>query len=208
MIPAMLAAKPLIKYGLLIGVPVLLLTMSHTWMYWSGKHQGQKEVRVEWDAALARQAKESARQVVAAQAMASAVVNEAAQEQRMIAAQAKHIKREVVHNARQDPKPLSAAVVSLYDRLISVPNETSDRLPPSDLRPGTPEVPRGGLAAPTIAALQDEDGNPIELTTEELAQAAVDFAEKYALMKSAYKGLSDWNDGRERIETQRVEDQF
>ena len=60
------------------------------------------------------------------------------------------------------------------------------------------------MAAQTVAGLQDENGQAVELTTEELAQAAVDFAEKYALMKNAYKGLSDWNEGRERLELERL----
>lgn len=203
-IPALSAMKPALKYSLLIGVPVVVLTISHTALYFSGKSEGKKQVRAEWDAAIGQQAAEATRQIIASNTMESQVVKERAQVQRAIEAKADQVKKEVVHHAKQNPKPLSVAVVSIYDRLISVPNETVDRVPAADPGAGTPEVPRGGLAAAPTPALPDADGTPIELTTEELAQAAVDFAEKYALLKNAYKGLSEWNDGREQIELERI----
>ena len=200
MFPALMAAKPLIKYGVLIGVPLLVLTISHTTVYFKGKAACAREQ----DALIAQASMQAMRESVKADAMESAVVKVNEQAERVIEAQVEQVKKEVVHHARKNPKPLAAATVAIYDRLISLPNEAGHSVSAADPGATTSEVSRGGLAVETAHGIQDEDGNTIELTTEELAQAAVDFAEKYALMKNAYKGLSDWNDGRERLELERL----
>ncbi len=200
MLPALMAARPAIKYGVLAGGLALLLSSLFSWGYLKGR----SDMKEKWDAAIAEQAAESNRQVIQAKTMESQVVQESIAVERAIESKAEQVKKEVVHHARKNPQPLSAAVVSIYDRLISLPNEAGHSVSAPDSGTGTSEVPRGGVAAQTVTGIQDEDGNTIELTTEELAQAAVDFAEKYALMKNAYKGLSDWNDGREAIELRRL----
>jgi hypothetical protein len=200
MLPALMAAKPLIKYGVLIGVPVLILTISHTTVYFKGKAACAREQ----DALIAEASMEAMKESVKADAMEAKVVKENDQAERVIEAKAEQVKKEVVHHARKNPKPLAAATIAIYDRLVSLPNEAGRSVPAPDSSAGAPEVPRAGLAAQTTTALQDENGNAVELTTEELAQAAVDFAKKYALMKNAYKGLSDWNDGREQLELERL----
>ncbi len=206
MIPPMLAAtfaKPLVKWGAIAGGIVMFLVA--VWTH--GCSTGKEMVQREWDAMIAQQAAQHAQEAVKAQAMESAVVKAHDQSERVIAAKADQIKKEVVHHAKQDPKPLSAATVAIYDRLIELPNEAGGSVPAADSGTGTPEVSRGGLAieaAPRVS-VPLAAGEPVELTMEELAQAAVDFAEKYALMKNAYKGLSDWNDGREKIELERLQ---
>lgn len=60
------------------------------------------------------------------------------------------------------------------------------------------------MATETPLILRDEAGQDIGLTTEDLAQAATDFAEKYALMKERYRQLSEWNDKREHMEIERL----
>ena len=200
MLPALMAAKPLIKYGVLVGVPLLVLTISHTTVYFKGKAACAREQ----DAIIAQASMEAMKESVKADTMEAVIVKANDQAERVIEAKAEQVKKEVVHHARKNPKPLAAATIAIYDQLVSLPNEAGRSLPTPDPRAGTSEVSRGGLAVETITAIQDEDGNRIELTTEELAQAAVDFAEKYALMKNAYKGLSDWNEGRERLELERL----
>ena len=200
MLPALMAAKPLIKYGVMAGVAVLLV--GSIWGH--GYFTGKKVVHEEWDAAIATASAQAIHESVKADAMEAGVVKANDQAERVIEAKAEQVKKEVMHHARKNPKPLAAATIAIYDQLVSLPNEAGRSLPTPDPRAGTSEVSRGGLAVETITAIQDEDGNRIELTTEELAQAAVDFAEKYALMKNAYKGLSDWNEGRERLELERL----
>lgn len=203
MIPPVLAgafAKPLIKYGVMAGAAVLLV--GSIWGH--GYFTGKESVQEEWDASIAQAAAHAVHESVKADAMESAVVKVNEQDKRVIAVKKEQIERKVVHHARKNPKPLSDATVAIYNELVSLPNEAGRNLPSADPGARAPEIPRGGLAAQTVAGLQDENGQAVELTTEELAQAAVDFAEKYALMKNAYKGLSDWNDGRERLELERL----
>ena len=200
MFPALMAAKPLIRYGILIGVPVLMLTISHTTVYFKGKAACAKEQ----DAIIAQASVQAMRESVKADAMESAVVKANDMAERVIEAKAEEVKKEMVRYAKKDPKPLRAATVAIYDRLVSLPNEAGRSMPSTDHGTGAPEVPRGGLATQATTSIQDAEGNTIELTTEELAQAAMDFAEKYALMKNSYKGLSDWNEGRERLELERL----
>ena len=201
MLPALMAAKPLIKYGVMIGVPLLILSYSHTKVYFAGK----AAVYEEWDTANAEKAAQNVHEVVKAEAMESKVVKEYDAAERVIQAYAEQVKKEVVDHAKQNKRPLSAAVVTIYDRLISVPNKAGISVPSPDPGTGASEVPRGGVAVETPPRVQvDTNGDTVELTTEELVQAAVDFAEKYALMKNAYKGLSEWNDGREQLELDRL----
>mgnify|MGYP003406913520 CR=1 FL=1 len=200
MLPALMAAKPLVKYGVMAGVAVLLV--GSIWGH--GYFTGKKVVHEELDAAIATASAQAIHESVKSDAMEAGVLKANDQAERVIEAKAEQVKKEVMHHARKNPKPLAAATIAIYDRLVSLPNEAGRSVPASNLGTGASEVPRAGLAAQTVAGLQDENGQAVELTTEELAQAAVDFAEKYALMKNAYKGLSDWNEGRERLELERL----
>lgn len=193
-------AKPAIRYGFIVGGVVLLVGS----IWWHGYETGKESVQEEWNAAIAKAAANAVHESIKADAMESAVVKQNDQAERVIEAKAGVARKEIAHHAKKDPKPLSVATVAIYDRLISLPNEAGRRVPAADPGPGAPEIPRAGLAVEATTRIQDADDNSIELTTEELAQAAVDFAEKYALIKNAYKGLSDWNDGRERLELERV----
>lgn len=200
MIPALLAAKPLIKYGVLIGVPVLLLTISHTTVYVKGKTACAREQ----DALIAHASREAMRESVKADAMESAVVKAGDRAERVIEAKAEIVKQKVVRYAKKNPQPLRAATIAIYDELIRLPNEAGHRLPSTDLSTGASEVPRGGVAVETVTRIQDEEGNTIELTTEELALAATDFSKLFAKMKNKYGAFSQWNDGRERLELERL----
>lgn len=202
MIPALMAAKPLIKYGVMAGAAVFLV--GSIWGH--GYFTGKKVVHKEWDSAIAQASAQAIHESVKADAMESVVVKANDQAERVIEAKAEQVKKEVVHHAKKNPTPLAAATVAIYDRLISLPNEAGRSVSAADPGAGASEVSRGALAVettPRVSVTIDTDES-VELTTEELAQAAVDFAEKYALMKNAYKGLSDWNDGRERLELERL----
>lgn len=203
MLPILAAqfAKPAIKYGVIAGGAVVLVSL----IWWNGYSKGKRVIQNEWDAAIATASAQAIHESVKADAMESVVVKANNQAERVIEAKAEQVKKEVVHHARKNPKPLAAATIAIYDKLVSLPNEAGRSVPSADTSTGAPEVPRAGLAVETIAGIQDENGQAVELTTEELAQAAVDFAEKYALMKNAYRGLSDWNDGRERLELERLQ---
>lgn len=193
-------ASPLVKWGTVGGLVVVLLAWSN-WKTYDRMRTACEEERVRM---VAAQAEEAAKMAVQAHQMGSVAVQESQQAERIIADKMDEVKKEVVTYAKQNPKPLSTATVALYDRLISVPNETALSVPAADSGAGGAEVPRGGVAAETPLILRDEEGHDVGLTTEDLAQAATDFAEKYALMKARYKDLSDWNDRREHLEIERL----
>lgn len=193
-------ASPLVKWGTVAAVVALLLV----WTNW--KTYDHMRTACEDDRALmvARQAEETAKMAVMAHQMGASSVQAVKQEERIIESKMTEVRKEVVSHARSNPKPLSTATVVMYDRLISVPNETAVRLPATDLGTGGAKVPRGGMGAEAPLVLRNEEGEDVGLTTEDLAQAATDFAEKYALLKSRYKKLSDWNEDREHLEIERL----
>lgn len=200
MFPALLAARPLIKYGIMIGVPLLILTISHTTVYFKGKAACQREQ----DAIIAQASMDAMRESVKADAMESVVVKRNDQADRAIDVKAETNKKEVASHAKANRKPIGPATVAIYDRLVSLPNEAGRSLPSPDLSPGASEISGGRVETEAVARVQDEEGNTIELTTEELELAAADWSKLYAKMKNKYSGFSEWNDGRERLELERL----
>lgn len=200
---APVAAKftsPLVKWGTVAGVVVVLLA----WTNWKTYDHMRTQCEDERDRLVAAQAEEAAKMAVQAHQMGSLAVQEAREAERTIETKMDDVRREVVSHAKRNPKPLSTATVAIYDRLIRVPNETAVPVPAADPGAGGAQVPRGGVAAETPLLLRDEEGHDIGLTTEDLAQAATDFAEKYARLKSRYRNLSEWNDAREHLEIERL----
>lgn len=142
MIPALLAAKPLIKYGVLIGVPIVILIASHTTVYLKGKAATKQE----WNASIAEQAAESARQVIKLTDNAQQAVTVQAKEERRVREVIRYIDREVVKYVEQTPAPcvLDARFVRLWDgvgRMLDDQNRVSD----PDSGPGASDVRRGGM---------------------------------------------------------------
>lgn len=193
-------ASPWVKWGAVAAVVVALLAWTN-WHTYDRMRAACEEERVRM---VAEQAAESAKMAVQAHQMGSVAVRASQQEERVIAEKMDVVKKEVVSHAKRNPKPLSTTTVSIYSELIRVPNETALSVPAADPGTGGTEISRGGVAAEAPLVLRDEEGDDIGLTTEELAQAATDFAEKYARMKSRYKELSDWNEQREHLEIERL----
>lgn len=194
-------ASPLVKWGTVAGVVVILLAWTN-WITYDRMRTACEDERVRM---VEVQAEESAKMSVQAHQMGSVVVREGKLEELSIKTEMDDVRKEVVSHAKKNPKPLTTATVAIYDRLIRVPNETAVSVPAADSGTGGAEVSRGRVEAETPLILRDEEGNEIGLTTEDLVQAATDFAEKYALMKNAYRRFSLWNDGRERIELERLQ---
>lgn len=203
MIPALFAAAKAATWaqrGIVAGVVVGTLAAVFGWGYLKGYSSSQKNCQ----ANILAQVEESTKSAVLAHQAGAAVVRETQREERIVTDKMADVKKKVVSHAKKNPIPLTTATVAIYDRLISVPNETAMSVPDANPGTGSTEIPRGRVATETIAVLLDEEGNDIGLTTDELAQAAADFAEKYALIKNAYRGLSLWNDEREKIELERL----
>lgn len=201
MIPLIAAklANPFIKYGLM-GIAIIAL-----WTH--GLYHGKGIERKYWEQLIVKQSSETAtKQAVEESAMSSTVTKNDIQAKREIKESIKYIDREVIRYVdKNPPKPLDADLIRMYDTLLGVLNSTARDVPSSDADAGTLEVSRRGMdpATPEVIHLETDDGQ-IDLTTDELIQAVVDMSEKYALMKQSYKGATDWNEGRERIELERL----
>lgn len=154
---APIAAKfssPLVKWGTVAGVVVLLLAWTN-WKTYDAMRSACEEERVRM---VAAQAEEAAKMAVRAHQMGSVAVQEAQHADRVIEAKIETVRKEVVSHAKKNPKPLDTATRVIYDRLISVPNETAVSVPTADPSTGGVEVPRGGVAAEASAVLRDEEG--------------------------------------------------
>ena len=207
MVPALMAARPLIKYGVIIGVPLLILSISHTTVYFTGVSNGEASVHEEWDAAIAKASASAVREVVKADAMAAVIVKAADAAERDIRGSAEIIKRKAAAHAKTKPPiPLSPGVVHRYDELRRMSNEAGLRVPAADPGAGTPSIPSGEVRTPAAQLIQIEtdDGELVELTTEELEQAVIGSHEMLALVKKDYRFFSAWNDGREKQELERI----
>jgi len=199
MLPALMALRPAIKYGVPAALFVALIGGTNTCSYVKGKRVMQQE----WDASIAQQAATAVKEVVKAQVMESAVVKQTDGREREIQRKANVMRKKVL----RDPAKtiiLSPITVRLHDELRGLSNEADNGVPTADHGPGTPEISPGGMGSAAVEFVPIEaDGEELLLTTEELKQAAVDYFEKYAMMRNSYRGLSEWNDGRERLETAR-----
>ena len=203
MVPAIMAARPLIKYGILIGVPLLLLTISHTWVFFKGDTRGEKRILAQWDVANAKLAKESNKQLLDVQAMEARLADEQAKNAKILAEQTALVKRKVQEYAKSKPAtPLSAQFRAVYDDLRGMSNQAGDGLPSPNSGPGGDQVPSGEVRTPPAGVVSSADEDPI--TTDALYQAVVHTYETLADCKADYQEFSAWNDGREQIELDRL----
>lgn len=205
MIPAFLAAplaKPLVKWGVIGGV--LVASVLAIWLH--GFFTCKRSMQREYAEVVAQQAAASAQQAVQAQDMESAIVQRIDVAERAIQQKAKVIRKKVRTYAQHTQTiTISAPIVRMHDELRGLSEQAGPRLSTPDSRTRAPEIPRGGVDTPVtqFVPIEAPDGETVILTTEELLQVAVDTMEKYALMRNSYRGLSEWNDGRERLEKAR-----
>lgn len=208
MIPALMAAPPAIKYGFLIGVPVILLTASH-WYAWSkGDTNGEQRILAQWDAANAKVMKESNKQLIDVREMEARLADEKAKDAQIIAKQKAELKRKAEEYAKsKPPMVLSLRFTQLWDELISVPNAAGKSLSAADSRSGGIQVSSGEVRAASapVVPFPQEDGSVVELTTDELQQAVIHTHDVLADCKGDYSQFSHWNHERETIELNRLQ---
>lgn len=192
MIPAVLAAqfaKPLVKWGAIIGGIVLLLTIYGVWCYAKGK----AAVKQEWDASIAQQAQESALQVIAEAQMSNEVLKAHADQEREAEARLEPIEREVIRYVQSPEKPCSVdpEFVRLFDELSRLPGADTERLPTPDASAGEPVEPQS-----------------TGITTTELLQAYYATIDELMFLWIDYSALVQWERGRFIVQqTQRETDQ-
>lgn len=209
MIPALMAAKPLVRYGIMIGVPVAIFLAWSTYIYFKGYGNGKVKAEEACQATLAKQLNEMARQVVEAKQMENAIVRQHAESARQIENEFQVFKQKVAHEQTRKAIPLSRNTIDRFDQLRRMSNASAPRVSSADPSPGTPEVQPGAVRTPTVERVPVEgpDGESAELTTDELKQAVIDGYAKLAGCKNDYANFSTWNDGREQIEIRRMGDE-
>jgi hypothetical protein len=184
MIPAVLAvqfAKPLVKWGAIIGGIVLLLAVYGVWCYAKGK----ATVKQEWDAAISRQAQESALQVIAEAKMSNEVLKDHAEDVRDAESRIEPIEREVIRYVQAPDKPCSVdpEFVRLFDELSRLPGSDTDRLSAANASAGEPaEPPATGI------------------TTTELLQAYYAAIDELMFLWLDYRALVQWERGRYAVQ--------
>lgn len=206
MLPALMAAKPLFRYGITIGVPVAIFLAWSGFIYYKGYGSGKAKAEEACQATLAKQLNEMSRQVVEAKQMENAVVRQHAESARQIENEFQAFKQKVAHDQTHKAIPLSRNTIDRFDELRRMSNAAASRVPSADSSTGTPEVQPGAVRTPTAERIQIEgpDGESAELTTDELKQAVIDGYTKLAGCKNDYANFSTWNDGREQIEIGRM----
>jgi len=180
MIPAVLAAqfaKPLVKWGAIIGGIVLLLLS--VWIH--GRSSGKKVVQLAWDASIAQQAKESAAAVLAEAKMSSDVLKAHAEHEREAEARIEPIEREVIRYVQAPDKPCSVdpEFVRLFDELSRLPGADTERLSAPDASAGEPVEPAS-----------------TGITTTELLQAYYAAIDELMFLWIDYSALVQWERGR------------
>lgn len=192
MIPAVLAAqfaKPLVKWGAIIGGIVLLLVA----IWFHGRSSGVAACEQERDAAIAQQSRESALQVIAEAQMSNEVLKAHAEQERDAEARLEPIEREVIRYVQAPDKPCSVdhEFVRLFDELSRLPSLATDRLSAPDASAGEPVEP------PTTG-----------ITTTELLQAYYAAIDELMFLWIDYSALVQWERGRYIVQqTQRETDQ-
>lgn len=189
MIPAVLAAqlaKPIVRWGLIVGGIVLLL--GSVWLH--GRSAGKAVVQQAWDAAVAMQAIKSSAQMMAEAKMSNDVLKDHAEDVREAKSAASVIEREVIRYVQAPDKPCAVdpEFERLFDALSRMPESATDRVPSADAGAGEPIEPQ-------------EAG----VTTTEVLQAYERIADELMWLWIDYAALVEWERGRYIVQTTQQE---
>lgn len=189
MIPAVLAAqfaKPLVKWGAIVGGIVLVLAIYGIWCYSKGKAATQQA----WDAAIAKQAQDSALQVIAEAQMSNAVLKDHAAAERHVETKLKIIEKEVVRYVTTTTNvcPLDTEFIRLYDELRRVLDTDEDGVPPADASAG-----------------EFVESARTDVTTADILHALTEFVVQVKQSALTYKALVQWERGRYAVQQGQLE---
>lgn len=189
MIPAALAAqfaKPLVKWGAIVGGIALVFGIGHV----RGCVVGEENIQTKWDAAISKQAQESALQVIAEAKMSNEVLKDHAEDVREAEARIEPIEREVIRYVQSPEKPCSVdpEFVRLFDQLSRLPGSDTNRVPSADAGAGE-------------SVEQESTG----ITTTELLQAYYAAIDELMFLWIDYEALVQWERGRYIVQQTQAE---
>lgn len=202
MIHAVLAAqfaKPLVKWGAIVGGIALVFGIGHV----RGCVVGEDNIQTKWDAAISKQAQESALQVIAEAKMSNEVLKEQAENVRDAVAVAAPIKQEVRRYEPTKPCDLDPEFVRLFDAVSSLSEPHKDGLPASDASAGEPIEPSAAEPEAAEGVQQDQ-----AIEEGAVLLAYYDAVEYAMFLWIDYSALVQWERGRFIVQqTQREADQ-
>lgn len=209
MIPPSIAtafAKPLVKWGA-IGGAVLLLVAFTTWQTYDMMRTACEDEKMVAVQAAASAAAESARQ----QLMATIELNaRIAQERDENGRELQALQESVRKKARKYAGvkiAVPADLVRIHDEYarVSETSGASDALP-ADLGTGRAEIQSGTVPTETEHRVQVKLGNDtVTMTVEGTVLMLSDTYDKFGACLNDYSGFNGWNNGRERLELERLQ---
>jgi hypothetical protein len=176
MIPALLAAPAAKEAAKYLGLALAIVLI----FFW-GYIKGKGAVQMQWDAAIAKQAQESALQVIAEAQMSNEVLKDHAEETREAESRIEPIEREVIRYVQAPDKPCSVdpEFVRLFDELSRLPGSISLSVSAPDASAGEPVEP------PSTS-----------ITTTEVLSAYYAAIDELMFLWLDYSALVQWERGR------------
>lgn len=206
MIPALMAAKPLIKWGVIGGAVAIIVAITN-WMTYDVMRsacEDEKNIAIQ---AAANAATESARQ----QLFATIDLNTKVTEERdQKDAELQTLRESVQKKARKYAHvkiAVPADLVRVHDEYARLSDKASrsSELQPADPSTGGAEVSPGAVPPQAEQRVSVTlGGETVSMTVEGVSNMLGDTYNKFGLCLNDYGMFNDWNEGREGIELKRL----
>lgn len=207
MIPILAAqfAKPLVKWGAIGGAVVLLVAVTNWKTYDAMRTACENEKMVAIQAASQAAAESARQQLLATIELNAKVTDERDQKDREL-----QVLRESTRKKARQYAGVKIAVpadlVRIHDEYarVSEASGASDASP-ADHGAGRAEIQSGAIPAQAEQRVQVKLGDDaVEMTVEGTVLMLSDTYDKFGACLNDYSAFNDWNDGRERLELERL----
>lgn len=209
MIPAPLAAafaKPMIKWGA-VGIGVAgLLAWSNWFTYDRMRSACEDEKMIAVQAAADATAKEAHKQLLATIELNSRIAQQRDEKGRELEALQESVRKKARKYANVKVV-VPTELLRVHDEYarVSEANRASDP-PPADPGTGGAEVQSGAIPTQAEQRVQVTlEGESVEMTGEGAALMLSDTYDKFGLCLRDYSFFNAWNEGREKVELQRLQ---
>jgi hypothetical protein len=208
MLPALapLFAKPLIKWGA-IGIAVLALLAFTNWQtYDTMRTACEDEKNLAIQAASEAATKAATTQLMATIELNANVTAERDQKDQELQTLRENVRKKARKYANVKVS-IPADLVRIHDEYARVSEQASraGQLQPADPSPTRTEIQSGTVPAQAEQRVSVKLGDEyVEMTVEGTSLMLADTYDKFGLCLNDYSMFSAWNDGRERLELERL----
>ncbi len=209
MIPPFIAApfaKPLVKWGVIGGAVVGLLLITNWMTYDAMRSACEDEKNIAIQAASQAATKAATAQLMATIALNAKVAAERGQKDVELQALRENVRKKARKYAGVKIA-VPADLVRIHDEYarVSETSGASDALP-ADLGTGRAEIQSGTVPTETEHRVQVQLGNDtVTMTVEGTVLMLSDTYDKFGACLNDYSGFNGWNNGRERLELERLQ---